>query len=840
MTLLYCTGKVGLKRIFISLFGIVLVATMSTQPIKASTSNVDPEVISPQPLQNALNCYSLDIVFLIDQSLSMSRDDEPNDPLDQRVNAPRYALDWLANNRLNRMALCPDVIHRIGVISFGNEAEIDLEMTEIAPMSYDEWQPELNILAEKIEERKMGGTNPTNAFAMAKQMLSESGPLGPLPRKRAVVLLTDGQPCLTEGCIESEDQLKEFMRKLIDQVENDFPFSDAVKVRDEAVQEAVRVYGGADQIPDEVRNQIIVNYPVSNDEQFNSIYIWVVAMNDVKPYLDSIGAQFERIALDHNGDLFDLPRDPLAVPKIFNEIMSDLAELEPSLLSCGNLPVNPYLSGVLLDIYKAANGLEVEVKYEGKSIKNGEGDTDFFGLQQYSTYGAVEHYTFRTPPAGLWEIVCSDPNGADIAYLPFRAQLQMLQPGGILPHYDVDGALYDPVPSHQFFLEYRVMDQSTSLPLNLDPAYPLDMTAVITSPDGQQTDMLFDFTGDGVWVSRSPLPVNQMGTHQIVVSAYADCVADPERPEVCESPVIEVIPPTQGSYEVGNVSLFRIQVVSPEIDGVVPLHSGLIPDWLEPIPITVQVQLVDMDGRLLEADQVLVGNWADALDAELIAGEERITIDLTPDPTLSGHFTGRFELTEARGPHTLSVNISQEAYRFEKFRPLENPAVIQFVRQDPLLNNPMFYRLILVLLVIAVAGFVVYLIWLNTFPILGRLMFVKMEETGQKEVLLNLARRKRRFVLEGKTIPIDLKSDFKKIEVQNQPGQGRDPNIRAKVQVVLNKMPFTMVDGQSLMKAGWQITYTWGQPSRQRDRFILWAVIAVLISVVVVIGILLA
>jgi hypothetical protein len=251
--------------------------------------------------------------------------------------------------------------------------------------------------------------------------------------------------------------------------------------------------------------------------------------------------------------------------------MSEMAEMSPTLLGCGNLAVNPYLSGVVLDIYKAANGLEVEVKYDGKLLKNGEGDTAFFGLEQYSVYGAVEHYRFRNPPAGLWEVVCSDPNGAEVSYLPFNAQTEMAQPSGMLPQYDVAGALYDPVSTHQFHLKYRVKDQSSSQPLNLDPNYPLDMRAVVTSPDGSQTPaMQFDFESDGLWVSRDPLPVNLPGTYEVMVSAEAACVADPQRPDSCPTPTVVVIPPTQGKYEVGEISLFQIQVVNPANDGVVP------------------------------------------------------------------------------------------------------------------------------------------------------------------------------------------------------------------------------------------------------------------------------
>jgi hypothetical protein len=108
-------------------------------------------------------------------------------------------------------------------------------------------------------------------------------------------------------CNDPSDQYYEnYMQNLIEQVNRDFPFSDAVKRRDEAAREAVRVHGSLEQIPEEVRNEIRVNYPVTDENWFNSVYIWVVAMNDVRPYLSKVGSQFDRIAAEHNGDLIDL------------------------------------------------------------------------------------------------------------------------------------------------------------------------------------------------------------------------------------------------------------------------------------------------------------------------------------------------------------------------------------------------------------------------------------------------------------------------------------------------------------------------------------------------------
>jgi len=826
-----------MKKMWIVFSVLVFFMTISFRSVSADRYSSPKNGMALDASQNAPDCYSLDIVFLIDQSLSMSRLANPNDPLGQRFNAPRYALDWLANNRLSRLALCPDAVHRIGVISFGSEVIVDLPLTPIEPDTQLEWNNILSGLEDQIEERDLGGTNPLKAFASAKEMLDDTVRLGPLPRKRAVVMLTDGQPCITEECDdESGDFYKSYMETLVKQVNDDFLFSTAVLERDQAVHEAGVQYGGLDKIPEVERNRILVDYPISDDELYNSTYVWVIAMNDAYPYLDSIGRDFETIATSHNGGLIDLEQNLLEIPKVFNQIMSSLVEIKPTLLGCGNLAVDPYLSGVVLDIYKAANGLEVEIGYDDKHLKNGSGDTDYFGLAQYSQYGAVEHYRFTNPPAGLWEIVCSDPNGAEVSYMPFNAQTQMVEPSGILPQYDLEDKTYDPL--HKFYLKFKIIDQTDAKPLNLDPAYPLDMKATISSPDGTQTVLAFEFEGGGIWASQEPLPVNNQGVYQVDLTGNAPCVVDPDKPEHCEAPTIEVIPSTLGQYEVGDISLFQISVLEPENGDVIPLHGKLLPDWLEVQPLLVETQLVDLEGKPINTSEVLLGSPDQALTAVLTIGEEQFTVVMVPDPTDASRFTARFDVPAVLGEHTLKITMG-DVYNFNDYRPEENPISITFARNDPLLRNPLFYRALLALLILVLTGMALYLIWLRTFPLLGSLTFVKRDGEGEKTAVISLGRRRRKLVLKRKAIPSDLKSDFKTIEAINQPAQGKAPSARTKIKVALNGGSLSsLIDGQLTTKNGWQVTYAWGQPSKQKDRFGVWAIVTIVTAIVLVIGVL--
>ena len=76
-------------------------------------------------------CSPIDVVFLIDQSSSMSGS-SGNDLLEQRKYAVQVAIDLMADIALDS---CPGVVHRVGIISYGTTAEVDLPLSEIGPFN---------------------------------------------------------------------------------------------------------------------------------------------------------------------------------------------------------------------------------------------------------------------------------------------------------------------------------------------------------------------------------------------------------------------------------------------------------------------------------------------------------------------------------------------------------------------------------------------------------------------------------------------------------------------------------------------------------------------------------
>jgi len=137
-----------------------------------SVSAEPPQIVSIQSESINDACYSLDVIFLIDQSSSMGAAlFRPSDPTDQRETAVEAMIDWLAENALDR---CPNSRHQVGVVSFGTTGRIDLPLTELSPDSFNELQVIQNRLKDDIVADNLYTTQPLEGFILAKEMFDQS------------------------------------------------------------------------------------------------------------------------------------------------------------------------------------------------------------------------------------------------------------------------------------------------------------------------------------------------------------------------------------------------------------------------------------------------------------------------------------------------------------------------------------------------------------------------------------------------------------------------------------------------------------------------------------------
>lgn len=783
----------------------------SAIPIQAQV-NEAPARNQAAPPSDKL-CFALDLVFVVDQSGSMS-DSTPNDPLEQRIEAPRYAIDWLANNHLGA---CPNSVHRIGVVSFGTEAEVDLPMLTIAPNNQEDWETILDSARQKLEARNMEATNPLLGVQKAVELLNSVTPLEDDLRRRAVIVLTDGQPCVPGvGCsFQPNDPVNQrYLQTLTDTIESSLTFSPALLRQDQALKQAMQTYGGLSSIPQDEINDIFTQFPVTPGERYNSTYIYFIAMNSSDPYLDVVREKFHAIASAHGGELIDLEQNLLEVPSEFNRIMSWLAGITPILMGCGNLPVDPYLSGAILDVFKVARGLEVEIKNNGHSLKSGQGDTEYFGLAQYSEFGAVEHYRFLQPPAGLWNIeAASDCDKIQASFQPFKAQVEQVQPNTVVPFYNLDGATSDPL--HPYYISYRITDTETEQTLNEDPSYPLNMIATVTDPNGRETVLQMGFQGNGEWVSKIPIPVDAVGDYTVEMIATASCIEDPDLPGRCSDPEFVVVEHHEGRYSTKEVEPFTLKILAPKDGAQLPLHSSLIPDGLKVRPIDYDVQVVDRQGQPIPYPTVLLGDPSTALQAQLtISGQPKPTnIAFTVDPDDPSILHGQTFDPHAKEEHIFSVDVDVSKYDHNRYIPYGLPVQVSFTRGDSLLQNPQFYRALGWLLGLIVLALLVMVILCRRNALRGELKLARDSETKSIPLYTGWCS----VTKTQRNCPPLVALGFQSIKVRNLSPSGRASRIEVIAKTKAGSKTLVMSDtahggGGALYIEGWTVSYLGEKP----------------------------
>lgn len=802
-----------MKRIFITFLVLTFISSFVLYSVQA---NADPAffTLSVESSENVVpmdECYSLDVIFIIDQSGSMSGDagSPPNDPIGNRFEAPRYAMDWLANNRLGR---CVNAVHRISVISFGTTVEVNLPLTVINPSTQEEWESIKGGLESRIEEMRLGATDPLLAIEQAKEIIENSNPQGSIERKRVMILLTDGQPCVNRlGCVFGSDRMdhEAYMKDLSDYLNENFLFSEALLDRETAIKDAVERYGTYDDIPEELKNKILIETPITHNDLESSVYFWMVAMNANSNYLRSDGEVWKQLTTSRAGTIKELKNNAIEVPKIFNEVLSSLQGITPELLGCGNLAIDPYLAGAVLDVFKVADGLEVEIAHNGKSLVTGEGDLEYFGVEQYGQYGAIEHYRFAQPPAGLWTITASNCEGVEAQFIEFKPKVQYLQPESSIPSYNLEGALFD--PNDPYSLSIKITDAVQAEPLNEDPNYPLDLKAIITAPDGSQTSLTMGFQEEGVWATTDPIPTSQLGTYGVQMLGEAICTFNPDKPNDCNNEPFEVVNDSTGFYTTVQTTPFRLEIVSPDPTKDNEVHGP--PLKFEIQPLHVKVRVIDNSGQPLDQTAVFMGELESAIEATLSAGGQSKTIHLTPINSSTGEFYGIFHEPAETITQNLSIAVVGE-YNRSKYQLQQNPISLEFTRSDPLFHQKRVYLGMAGLLALIMLGVIFKLVWDTTNVVVGSLEFTNGENT--KTLSIN----KRRRVAKIKSgFPPDLGA--KNIKICNNGELGGRRRISLVIdQTTGGKRTENLIDGNppQPISSFWRVQYKWGGVVKGKSR----------------------
>ena len=697
-----------------------------------------PESRLPLSEETNVKCYSLDVVFLIDQSGSMKNND-PDDPkkgYGLRNVSVDWVIDWLGDNVVS---YCPDAIHRVAIVSWGDGTSVGLNEV-IRPRSTEEWRISRDDLKAKVDLTNQTDTYyntlPDVAFGDARNILKDfaSVPLGGLPRKQVIIFITDGIPAHS-----SIDSVSEYSNALVSNVRQWYPFDSVLLQRDACLAGALkkaRSVGQSDISPED-KNDCLANFKVEDSAYVNSTYIWSILLNaysDVSPdRYSSFYNAMDQIGKDHAGKVVPIDQNT-EIPGAFLDIMTTMAGVRAERLGCQPFAMDPYLQQATLSFFKIDEDIPVEISYEsgGQTYTVTQDDLknkpmpleiDGFTLKDYTSDNAIERYVFLRPHAGFWNIrvpSTSNCDGIQAFFEPLDFDVYQKSPPATLPQYDLS-PFYD--VSSPTYIEYQLINREAPTEMiGPDLQYPLTVTAKLKKISSGEELPPIDLEYDsvrGTYKSKDPLLVDEVEKYELTVRAetsYVDTKIQGKRVLFEETHFFEII----------RVTPFRMVITKPESPktqdeplAVYPLHGG-VTTGLEIVPVEFRVILTDRDGNKIDPSLVF-SNPNVSIQGTVAPIDEKVTFAL--DPAQPDEFVGYITSLRDEGTYHLSVSINDETAYKGLYRPDKKIEGVDFILRDTLFTRPITYKVLGIAALLAVIIAIVLVALNRNNPVTGTLVF---------------------------------------------------------------------------------------------------------------------
>lgn len=725
-----------LSTVTMSAFATAATATPASNIQSQPSRAADTATITP----TALPCYSLDVVFVIDQSGSMGGVGSlaPNDPTGQRAYGPRWAIDFLADNALN---VCPDAFHRVAMVSFGTETEVDLPLSDINPENEEEWTYVRSNLKASIFEKKMGETDPESAFMEAIDILDEAGSIGDAPRKRVIIFMTDGMPCVEKlGCVYKPGQPSTFdfvsyAKKMKRTIDAALPFSENLLKQEQCINKLREIYG-SDHIPAADAQQCMQDFKVTNEDYENSTYIYTMLISYGSAWPKALRDVYSAMSSEHGGRVIDITDNRGDIPANFLTIMTQLSGVPVTRLSCGSFAVNPYVKQARLTFFKLDDTIPVTLSYTDKNgvthqVVDGVSDGGFDVDEHYSE-GANERYVFDMPYAGIWNIDSTACDGIDAYYEMVKLDLgignnplriwsaqtgaYMNPDGAAMPEYDIEPYYNE---DKAFYLSYEMVDTAGNVVLDSDnPVYGVKAVATIAQPNKQkQTLNLVWLPEEKRLRSDTPILLPEPGQYTVDLIGTIPVKTEPYGPIFTQEPAkvfdqqMELFRLEGIQFNVFEVTPLKLVIDAPTSGQTLrPIHkTWWQSDFKLPLqvePIVVKAHIVNDDGSPVDANaQIMIdpqqGIVAVAKKGELASQE----VYLQPDAGVPGGFRGVVTGFAAEDLQDLTVMVAGDYDNHYRFASKE--AAVSISRFDGILNRDTTYKVLL--------GIVIGIVLLNLF-----------------------------------------------------------------------------------------------------------------------------
>ena len=632
-----------------------------------------PTVVATARQADYQACSPIDVVFLVDQSTSMSDASSGNDPTEQRKYAVQSAIDLMADIALDS---CPGVIHRVGVISYGSTAEVDLPLSEIGP--FNPAEPDVaygrrDELKASVRATTLGQTNPGDAFAQAKAMLDNAAPLndGEQPRKRAIIFITDGIPCVDNdlGQCGPAYPAGQYMVGLQERINEGFTFDPIALAREQCLQAVRDTQADPEaELPFDERQRCLTEHPAGPQSYDDSTFIWVLLMRDAgRPYPSSVYNIWQNIVNRFAGRLVDLSNNRQAIPTAFRGILEQLTGVRAARLECGNFAVNPYLKKAVFNFNKFEPSVKVTLSY---TDINGNEHTlvdnthdGGFDVTEHLVSGPNERYELAYPYPGLWSISSEDCNNLDAFYQPIEAAAQSVMVPPVVAQYDLPPFYNPDAPLH---LEFQFIDAETRrvVPQADHSQFAMNVTAEVIGPDGAQTYTLEKVPNEELYRTTDPLPVSTPGNYTVKFRVATNWHEG--EPNIVSTDYTQVFNAERvlleqvSGFQVRPVIPFRLDVVSPAAgETLVPVHVAPGPDSPPALaPISVRLRLVNRDGSPFTDWAIALPRPDSTFVAQMEVNGQTVSTPLSPDPQTPGEFTGQLPGSAVAGEKELSVQLS--------------------------------------------------------------------------------------------------------------------------------------------------------------------------------------
>lgn len=797
--------------LLVSLFCIILFTKAESSSLKDDTT----------PVEQPTACFSLDVVFIIDQSDSMSGSGgaPASDSIENRVYAPRWAIDYLTDNAFD---ICPDAIHRVAMVSFGDEVEPDLEFNEINPESEEQAKNTRDRLKNKIAAKRLGQTDPKKAFEIANNLLDEYGPIeNSGARKRVIIFMTDGEPCVSElGCLVGHNTMDfiQYSQELQTFAKDELPFDPVLLKQEECLRDAREKYEGED-LPGEVVNQCLEDYRVDPQDYQKSNYIFTMLLRKGTAYPSTLTEIYEDMSEEHGGELISLQDNRNDITKTFLDILTRMSGVKASRISCGNIAMNPFLRSARIIFFKIDPEIPVRILYSDNEgthvVENGIYDGDSFEIKSHYSEGANERYEFLKPYPGIWTIESDACEGIDAYFEPVdfevgdRVLLSILAPDQTLikpeatltdlvsipkfgqePYYNKDQA---------YHLQYELLDRSGDIiPEKGGDFFHVQWTINITDPTGnvESYPLFWDASTNTYRTAKeSPLKLPVQGDYSLQVSADVvqretpyfpidrnakdEDVFTSSRHLFDEEASFKVVCPNlalidrcpwdtrvveDGCLECPLKS-FKVEILSPENGANIgAVHGTIKDDWPLPVqPFDVRFQIVGSGGEVINLSEVLKDTTHPVVLKVEGGGSPRTIDDYIAEIENPGVYKATVKDFDYAGNYKLTAELSSGYSEF--WFPAKSMDERVFRRLDGPWNTESTYRMLLYVLIVLLVIFVLYSILIRTNPVRGSLIFTHYD--GEEIARLPLKSDKNWKVIGARQLNVYPQLDLKKIKVTN-------------------------------------------------------------------------